>query len=84
MAKMNITPCDKLTYKILSQYGCQTANQIRTCMNRWYEESYAATSIAASLRKMAADSRAASSDNGRGQKVYWITDYGKECAKDYD
>ena len=50
----------------------------------WYEESYPATSIAASLRKMAADSRAASSDNGRGQKVYWITDYGKECAKDYE
>ena len=84
MNKNKMSPCDKLTYKILSEYGCQSANQIRVCMNRWYDESYSANAIAASLRKMAANSRAASSENERGQKVYWLTEYGKECAKDYE
>ena len=83
MTKVNASPCDKLTYKILRDYGCQTSNQIRVCMNRWYEESYTASSIAASLRKMAIAGRAASSENERGQKVYWLTEFGKECAKDY-
>lgn len=84
MAKMNVSACDKLTYKILRDYGCQTSHQIRICMNRWYPESYSAGSIGASLRKMAQKGVAASSENERSQKVYWITDYGKERAKDYE
>lgn len=83
MTKAQFSPCDKLTYKVLSEYGCQTAIQIRTCMNRWYKDSYSAGSIAASLRKMAIAGRAASSENERGQKVYWLTTFGKESAKDY-
>jgi hypothetical protein len=33
---------------------------------------------------MAQKGVAASSENERGQKVYWITDFGKERAKDYE
>ena len=84
MAKIHYSPCDKLTYKVLAQYGCQSSQQIHTCMNRLYDESYSTGSIGASLRKMAQKGVVASSLNERGQKIYWITDYGKECAKDYE
>lgn len=83
MAKVQFSPCDKLTYKVLVQYGCQTSKQVQTCMNRMYDDSYSTGSIGASLRKMAQKGVAASSENESGQKVYWITDFGKECAKDY-
>lgn len=84
MAKTLISACDRLTYKVLVQYGCQSSKQISTCMNRLYNDSYSPASIGASLRKMAARGIAASSENERGQKVYWITDYGKEHLKDYE
>lgn len=84
MAKTQISPCDKLTYKVIAQYGCQSSQQVRTCMNRLYNESYPVASIGASLRKMEAKGIAASSDNGHGRKVYWLTEYGKEHSKDYD
>lgn len=84
MAKIHYSPCDKLTYKVLAQYGCQSSQQVHTCMNRLYDNSYSTGSIGASLRKMAQKGVVASSENERGQKVYWITDYGKECAKDYE
>lgn len=84
MAKIQFTMCDKLTYNVLVQHGCQTSKQVATCMNRMYDDSYSVGSIAASLRKMAQKGVAASSENERGQKVYWITDFGKERAKDYE
>lgn len=84
MAKVHYSLCDKLTYKVLAQYGCQSSQQIHTCMNRLYDDSYSTGSIGASLRKMAQKGVAAFSLNERGQKVYWITDYGRECAKDYE
>ena len=84
MAKIQFSPCDKLTYKVLAQYGCQSSKQVATCMNRLYNESYSTGSIGASLRKMAQKGVAAFSENERGQKVYWITDYGKERKKDYE
>lgn len=84
MAKIQFSPCDKLTYKVLAQYGCQSSKQVATCMNRLYNESYFTSSIGASLRKMAQKGVAASSENERGQKVYWLTEYGKERARDYE
>ena len=84
MAKIHISPCDKLTYKILRYYGCQSSRQVQTCMNRFGYEAFSTGSIGASLRKMAQKGVAASSENERGQKVYWITDFGKERAKDYE
>lgn len=84
MAKVQFSPCDKLTYKVLAQYGCQSSKQVQVCMNRLYDESYSTGSIGSSLRKMVQKGIAASSDNERGQKVYWLTEYGKECAKNYE
>lgn len=84
MAKVQFSPCDRLTYKVLAQYGCQSSKQVATCMNRLYNETYSTGSIGASLRKMAQKGVAAFSENEHGQKVYWITDYGKERKKDYE
>ena len=84
MAKVQFSPCDKLTYKVLAQYSCQSSQQVKTCMNRLYDDTYSTNAIAASLRKMAQKGVAASSENERGQKIYWLTDYGKECAKNYE
>ena len=83
MAKVQFSECDKLTYKILRDYGCQSSKQIHTCMVRFGYEPFSTGSIGASLRKMAQKGVAASSENERGQKVYWITDFGKEREKDY-
>ena len=83
MSKVQNSMCDKLTYNVLVQYGCQTSKQVQTCMNRMYDDSYSTGSIGASLRKMAQKGVAASSENERGQKVYWITTFGKECAENY-
>ena len=83
MNKVQNSMCDKLTYNVLVQYGCQTSKQVQTCMNRMYDDSYSTGSIGASLRKMAQKGVAASSENERGQKVYWITDFGRECAENY-
>ena len=84
MAKIKVSECDKLTYKILRDYGCQSSKQIHTCMVRFGYEPFSTGSIGASLRKMEQRGVAASSENERGQKVYWIIDYGKERAKDYE
>ena len=84
MSKVQNSMCDKLTYNVLVQYGCQTSKQVQTCMNRLYNESYSTGSIGASLRKMVQKGVAASSENERGQKVYWITNFGKERVKDYE
>ena len=84
MTKLNVSACDKLTYKVIAQYGCQSSQQVRTCMNRLYNDSYSVSSIGASLRKMEAKGIAASSDNGHGRKVYWLTEFGREHSKDYD
>ena len=83
MAKIMISDCDKLTYKVLSEYGCQSSKQVQVCMNRLYNDSFSTGTIGASLRKMAQKGIAASSENERGQKVYWITAFGKECAGNY-
>ena len=84
MVKVQFSPCDKLTYKVLAQYGCQSSKQVQASMARLYEEAYSTGSIGASLRKMVQKGVAASSENERGQKVYWITNFGKERVKDYE
>ena len=83
MAKVQFSHCDKLTYKVLAQYGCQSSKQVQTCMNRLYNESFSTGSIGASLRKMTQKGVAASSENEKGQKVYWITEFGKTEASKY-
>lgn len=82
MAKVQFSECDKLTYKILRDYGCQSSKQIRTCMVRFGYEPFSTGSIGASLRKMAQKGIAASSENEHGQKVYWLTEYGIKVIKE--
>lgn len=76
MAKTVLSDCDKMVRRALREHGCQTAKQLRTFSNRVYDEDYSVGSIAAALRKLAVKGLAASSDNGRGQQVYWLTEFG--------
>ena len=78
MAKIVLTPCDKMVRRALYDHGCQTSHQLKTYSNRMYDEDYSVGSIGAALRKLAAKGMAAYSENERGQKVYWLTDFGKE------
>ena len=70
-------------YKVLAQYGCQSSKQVQTCMNRLYNESFSTGSIGASLRKMVQKGVAASSENEKGQKIYWLTEFGKSEGDKY-
>ena len=78
MAKIVLTDCDKMVRKALLQHGCQTSHQLKTYSNRMYDEDYSVGSIGAALRKLTTKGMAAYSENEKGQKVYWLTDFGKE------
>lgn len=82
MAKTILSDCDKMVRRVLCEYGCQTAKQLRTFSNRVYDEDYSVGSIAAALRKLKVRGLAASSDNGSGQQVYWLTEYGMKEVKE--
>jgi DNA-binding PadR family transcriptional regulator len=47
-----------------------------------YDEDYSVGSIGAALRKLTAKGMAAYSENEKGQKVYWLTDFGRENVKE--
>lgn len=76
MAKITLTPCDKMVRKALLSHGCQTSYQLKTYANRMYNEDYSTGSIGAALRKLEQRGYAASSENEKGQKVYWLTEFG--------
>ena len=78
MAKIVLTDCDKMVRKALLQHGCQTSHQLKTYSNRMYDEDYSVGSIGAALRKLTTKGMAAYSENEKGPKVYWLTDFGKE------
>lgn len=82
MAKIILTDCDKMVRKALSTNGCQTSNQLRTYSNRVYGEDYSGGSIGAALRKLVQKGYAAHSENEKGQKVYWLTEYGLAAIKE--
>lgn len=83
MAKIVLTDCDKMVRKALLQRGCQTSQQLHTYSNREFGENYSVGSIGAALRKLVAKGWAASSENEKNQKVYWLTEFGKsEIAKE--
>lgn len=79
MAKIVLSDCDKMVCKALLQHGCQTSQQLRTYSNRVFNEDYSVGSIGAALRKLVAKGYGAYSDNEKGQKVYWLTDFGREA-----
>ena len=82
MAKIVLTPCDKMVRRALYDHGCQTSHQLKTYSNRMYDEDYSVGSIGAALRKLTAKGMAAYSENEKGQKVYWLTDFGRESLKE--
>lgn len=78
MFNTTLTPCDKMVRKALLQHGCQTSHQLHTYSNRVFDEDYSVGSIGAALRKLVAKGYGAYSENEKGQKVYWLTDFGRE------
>ena len=82
MAKIVLSDCDKMVYRALYAHGCQTSHQLHTYSNRMFNEDYSVGSIGAALRKLTAKGMAAYSENERGQKVYWLTDFGRENLKE--
>ena len=68
MAKVILSPCDKMVRRALYDHGCQTSHQLKTYSNRMYDEDYSVGSIGAALRKLVAKGLAAYSENERGQK----------------
>lgn len=78
MAKLVLSDCDKMVRRALYAHGCQTSHQLHTYSNRMYDEDYSVGSIGAALRKLVAQGVAAYSENERGQKVYWLTEFGRE------
>ena len=81
MANVKLSPCDKMVRRALYSHGCQTSHQLHTYSNRVYNEDYSVGSIGAALRKLVAQGIAAYSENERGQKVYWLTDWGMDLIR---
>lgn len=75
---IKLNDCDKMVRRALYAHGCQTSQQLRTYSNREYDEDYSTGSISAALRKLTERGLAAYSLNERSQKVYWLTDFGKD------
>ena len=75
---IKLNDCDKMVRRALYTHGCQTSQQLHTYSNREYDEDYSTGSISAALRKLTERGLAAYSLNERNQKVYWLTDFGKD------
>ena len=82
MAKIALSDCDKMVRKALLQHGCQTSHQLHTYSNREFGEDYSVGSIGAALRKLVQKGYGAYSENEKGQKVYWLTDFGIAAIKE--
>lgn len=82
MAKIVLSDCDKMIRKALLQHGCQTSHQLHTYSNREFDEDYSVGSIGAALHKLVQKGYGAYSENEKGQKVYWLTDFGKQMIKE--
>ena len=82
MAKIMLSDCDKMVRKALLQHGCQTSHQLRTYSNREFNEDYSVGSIGAALRKLVQKGYGAYSENEKGQKVYWLTEFGIAAIKE--
>lgn len=76
MFRFVLTDCDKAVRRALLGHGCQTSNQLTAYIARVYKETYSPGTISASLRKLTLEEVGAYSENEKGQKVYWLTEYG--------
>ena len=82
MSKIVLSDCDKMVRRALFDHGCQTSHQLKTYSNRVFNEDYSVGSIGAALRKLTVKGMAAYSENEKGQKVYWLTEFGRENIKE--
>lgn len=82
MARIALSDCDKMVRKALISHGCQTSRQLKVYANRMYSEDYSGGSIGAALRKLVQKGMAAHSENERGEKVYWLTEFGRGVVKE--
>ena len=82
MAKIVLSDCDKMVRRALYDHGCQTSHQLKTYSNRMYDEDYSVGSIGAALRKLVEKGYGAYSENEKGQKVYWLTEFGIAAIKE--
>ena len=82
MTKIALSDCDKMVRKALLQHGCQTSHQLHTYSNREFDEDYSVGSIGAALRKLVQKGYSAYSENEKGQKVYWLTEFGIAAIKE--
>ena len=82
MAKVILSDCDKMVRRALLVHGCQTSHQLKTYSNRVFNEDYSVGSIGAALRKLVAKGYGAYSENEKGQKVYWLTEFGIAAVKE--
>ena len=82
MAKITLSDCDKMVRKALLEHSCQTSHQLRTYSNRIFNEDYSVGSIGAALRKLTTKGLAGYSENEKGQKVYWLTEFGVAAVKE--
>lgn len=82
MAKVILSDCDKMVRKALLEHSCQTSHQLRTYSNRIFNEDYSVGSIGAALRKLTTKGLAGYSENEKGQKVYWLTEFGIAAVKE--
>ena len=82
MSKIVLSDCDKMVRKALLQHGCQTSHQLHTYSNREFGEDYSVGSIGAALRKLVQKGYSAYSENEKGQKVYWLTEFGIAAIKE--
>lgn len=82
MAKIVLSDCDKMVRKALLEHSCQTSHQLRTYSNRIFNEDYSVGSIGAALRKLTTKGLAGYSENEKGQKVYWLTEFGVAAVKE--
>lgn len=76
--KTVLSDCDKMVRRALYVHGCQTSKQLANYSRRMFDEDYSVGSVGAALRKMVACGLAGCSQNERGEKVYWMTDFGKD------
>ena len=82
MTKTVLSDCDKMVRKALLRHGCQTSRQLHAYSNRVFNEDYSVGSIGAALRKLVVKGYGAHSENEKGQKVYWLTEFGIAAVKE--
>lgn len=63
---------------VLKNFSCLNSAEISRFIKRKFNETVSPSGVAGSLRALIANGYAASSRDGDGKTVYWLTDYGKE------